>query len=350
MGCLGEKELINIFLAELPASQHMQNRFFESDAEVLNNVEGKLLFTTDEFSEEDFFRTDNPYRLGYNLAVATISDVLATGGTPYAYAHTVKVPSWWDKDYVTQMARGIADVLKTCGIGSIGGDIGVAPKQWDYTGICLGYVQQPVSRVGAMANHKIYMTGTIGAGNIEAAFSLYDSKQVVRLAGKLLKNLFSVRLNESKLIGQYASCCIDTSDGVLSALNILASLNGLGYSVGNLPYSFTAKMLCLFLGVPKEVLFIGECGEYELLFAVAPDKQEAFEKSAQSAKLKFTQIGEFTVNSNRWLKTDKKSWDLKDYTLSARDFDTKQEYLDKLLHLLENEAHHPISKPTDHSV
>ena len=83
-----------------------------------------MLFTTDEFSDEDLFRTDNPYRLGYNLAAATISDVLAVGGTPYAYSHAVKASSSWTSEYVTQLAQGIGAVLKTCGIGSIGGDIG----------------------------------------------------------------------------------------------------------------------------------------------------------------------------------------------------------------------------------
>ena len=51
--CLGEKELIHLFLTELPASAYMQNHFFESDAEVLSGPSGKLLFTTDEFSDED---------------------------------------------------------------------------------------------------------------------------------------------------------------------------------------------------------------------------------------------------------------------------------------------------------
>lgn len=337
MNCLGEKELINIFLAELPASQYMQNRFFESDAEVLTCGNGKLLFTTDEFSEEDFFRTDNPFRLGYNLAVATISDILAVSGTPYAYAHAVKVSTSWDKDYVTQIARGISTVLKMCEIGSIGGDIGMAEK-WDYTGICLGFSSNPLSRKGAQTGDKIYLTGTVGAGNIEAAFALYGHKGLVRFGSQLVKNYFSLRLNESKLIGQWASCCIDTSDGALISLNTLADLNRLGYKVGNLPYHNAAKMLCRLLHVPKEILFMGECGEYELLFSVPPYQNEAFLESANSANLKFTLIGEFTQTTDRLLSEDSKRWDLKQCNISARDYSSKRDYLDKLLDFLQNES------------
>jgi thiamine-monophosphate kinase len=334
--CLGERELIHIFLTELPVSPYMQNQFFESDAEVLTCGNGKLLFTTDEFSDEDLFRTDNPYRLGYNLAAATISDVLAVGGTPYAYSHAVKASSSWTSEYVTQLAQGIGAVLKTCGIGSIGGDIGVS-SQWSYTGICLGFSPNPISRKGATENDHIYMTGTIGAGNIEAAFSLYDRGQIVTLEDHFVENYFPVRIKESKLIGQWASCCIDTSDGVLNAINTLAEINDLGYKIENLPYQPEAKLLCEMLNVPKEALFMGECGEYELLFSVPPENNKAFLKAAHAENLNFTPIGEFTKAENRILTDNGKVWNLALFSLSARDYDSKQDYLNALLNFLKNE-------------
>lgn len=334
--CLGEKELIHIFLAELPVSQYMQNQFFESDAEVLTCGTGKLLFTTDEFSEEDLFRTDNPFRLGYNLAAATISDVLAVGGIPYAYAHAVKASSSWTREYVMQLAQGIGAVLKICGIGSIGGDVGM-DSQWGYTGICLGFSANPISRKGATERDHIYTTGEIGAGNIEAAFSLYDREQIIKLGGQFVENYFPVRIKESKLIGQWASCCIDTSDGVLNALNTLAELNGLGYKVENLPYHPATKLLCELLNVPKEALFMGECGEYELLFSVPPENNKAFLKVAHAEGLKFTPIGEFTKANNRILTDGDKVWNLEQYSISARDYNSKQEYLNALLDFLKNE-------------
>lgn len=338
MNCLGEKELIHIFLTELPASQYMQNQFFESDAEVLTCGNGKLLFTTDEFSDEDFFRTDNPFRLGYNLAAATISDILAVGGVPYAFAHAVKVSDLWNKEYVTQLAKGIAAVLKVCGIGSIGGDIGMA-SHWNYTGICLGFSPDPISRKGANERDHLYLTGSIGAGNIEAAFSLYGHKQIVRLGARFVTNYFPVRMKESKLIGQWASCCIDTSDGVLNAVNTLADINRLGYRIENLPYHTEGELLCRLLKVPKEVLFMGECGEYELLFAVPPENNKAFIKAAKSENLKFFPIGEFTKENDRMLTDGRKVWNLGEFNISARDYNNQQEYLNKLLDFLRNESH-----------
>lgn len=338
MSCLTEKELIEIFLAQLPVSKHMQNRFFESDAEVLTGgMDGKLLFTTDEFSDEDHFRTDDPYRLGHNLAVATVSDILAVGGTPYAYAHTVKVSSEWDRRYVAQLAKGIAEVLAACGIGSIGGDIGVANGQWGYTGICMGTSHKPLSRLGAAPGHKIYMTGKVGAGNIEAALSLYGQKPMVGAVARLVKNHFPLRLHESKLIGHWASCCIDTSDGVFAAINTLAALNGVGYRVARLPYHDAVNALCSLLRVPREILFLGECGEYELLFAVPPARDASFLDAAKAADLKFSLIGEFIGSPERELDVDGKAWDLRKYNFSAREFASTSDYLEKLIELLKNE-------------
>jgi thiamine-monophosphate kinase len=335
--CLGEKELIHIFLTELPASSYLQNHFFESDAEVLTNGTGKLLFTTDEFSDEDLFRTDHPFRLGYNLSAATISDILAVGGTPYAYAHAVKASSSWNREYVTQLAQGIAAVLKICNIGSIGGDIGMS-SQWSYTGICLGFSDNPISRRGATERDQIYMTGAIGAGNIEAAFSLFGPEQMKKLGSQFENNYFPVRIKESRLIAQWASCCIDTSDGLLNALNTLADINGLGYKIENLPYHPEAKLLCELLSVPKEALIMGECGEYELLFAVPPENNKAFLKAAHAEKLLFTPIGEFINEEKRILTANGKIWNLEEYRISARDYNSKQEYLDKLLDFLKNES------------
>lgn len=337
MNCLGEKELINIFVEELPRSPFMKNHFFESDAEVLTFGNGQLLFTTDEFSDEDFFRLDNPFRLGHNLAVATISDILAVCGVPVAYAHTVKIALSWDREYVRQLARGIAAVLNQCAIGFIGGDTGMA-KEWGYTGICLGSSFHPLSRMGARAGDKIYMTGQVGAGNIEAAFSIYKQKKIVHSGSQLIQNFFPLRIEESRLIGQWASCCIDTSDGVLTALNTLSELNGVGYRTENLPYPQPARVICQLLHVPKEALFLGECGEYELLFAIAPQKEEAFLKNARTANLKFTCIGEFTQAPERLLAGEERPRDLSRYTISARDYTSKEEYLDKLFDFLQDET------------
>lgn len=161
-----------------------KNQFFESDSEVFDYKENKLLFTTDTFSNEDLFRDNNPYQLGRNLAVATLSDILASGGAPLFYGHSMVVSKQWQRPFIIEFSRGIADVIKLVDATFLGGDFGQSEK-WQYTGIAIGEVVKPLSRIGAKNGDSVYLTGKAGAGNLEAALTLYSD---LPLLGNLLKN------------------------------------------------------------------------------------------------------------------------------------------------------------------
>ena len=93
-----EKDIITRIANQLPRSNKQLNNLFESDSEIIQFGSKKLLLTIDEFSDEDHFRNHDPYILGWNLAVATISDILASGGQPTFYGHSIIIDK--DKVYV----------------------------------------------------------------------------------------------------------------------------------------------------------------------------------------------------------------------------------------------------------
>ena len=149
MDMINEKEIINRILDKFPRSANQLNQRFESDAEILKNGSGHLLFTADEFSGEDLFRDNDPYVLGWNLATGTLSDILASGGDPIYYAHSLSLDQdKWDENYLDAFAVAIADVLKQTGATFIGGDTGISDN-WHYTGIALGSAQNPLMRRGS---------------------------------------------------------------------------------------------------------------------------------------------------------------------------------------------------------
>ena len=174
-----ELETIQRILKILPGSTSLSNKFYESDAEIINYNGNKLLFSIDEFSQEDFFRDDNPYSLGWNVAACTISDIFASGGKPIFYGHSMSVPVEWDNKFVDSFSKGIAAVLKQSSIGFIGGDFG-ASNSWQYTGVAIGETSKPLTRKGAEPGHSIFMTGHVGAGNLEAAIKLYGKNKIER--------------------------------------------------------------------------------------------------------------------------------------------------------------------------
>lgn len=331
-----EKEIISFFLSQLPVSRDREHQFFESDAEIVRFGNERLLFTTDEFSLEDLFREEDPFVLGWNLAVATISDVLASGGRPSYFGHSASVSKNWTEDYIRGMARGIGEVLKMTDTAFIGGDLGVSDN-WKYTGICLGTSENPITRKGAKAGEKIYMTGQVGAGNLEAALFLNKGNEALSVTTKNFNGRFFVRDQESRLIARYASCCMDSSDGVLNTVNTLADINEVGYVLKNLPYLCEGVQACNFLGLPPALLFMGECGEYELVFTIDPAIEEEFLNQAGKSGLKFALLGITTEILDKVLEEDDIKRKFNDFKLSARGYSNVNLYLIDLVKYLSYE-------------
>lgn len=328
-----EKDIISFFLSGLPKPTQRHNDFFESDAEIVPFLHDRLLFTTDEFSQEDLFQEGSPYSLGWNLATATISDILATGGRPLYFGHSVSVCLLWDETYIRELARGIGDVLLESSCSFIGGDLGIS-EQWKYTGICIGTTENSITRKGAYDGEVLYMTGQAGLGNLVAATSIYEKTLNKADVLSRLDARFPLRVQESQLISSYSNCCMDTSDGVLNTLNTLAEINGLGYTIQNPPTMKEGVLACQMLELPEVLLSIGECGEYELLFSLSQDCEYEFLQQARKEKLNFSKLGHFTQNPARILNTGKIVYTFNDFNLSARSFRNPSEYLSELVKYL----------------
>ena len=174
------------------------------------------------------------------------------------------------------------------------------------------------------AGDLIYLSGEIGAGNLEAALRLYGGRNPQ--ISEPIKTQFPVRMRESALMRKFAACCMDTSDGVCAALNALADLNACGYAVADLPYLASGLEFCRRASLPGALLFLGECGEYELLFTIRPEREEAFLIEAQKLGCPFHRIGTIT-GTGRKLREDGRAIDLESWGRQARDFESPAQYL-----------------------
>ena len=332
-----EKEIIRQILDRIPRGKGHLSDFFESDAELIEFSGVPLLFTTDEFSGEDLFRDDDPYTLGWNMVVCTVSDILASGGTPRYYAHSMQVSRAWSKKYIGDFATGISAALKSAGGAFIGGDLGVSDN-WHYTGICLGEPGRHLSRKDALPGELIFMTGEVGAGNLEAALSIYDDNRNIRELSSKYKTSFKLRLPESRLINQFATSCIDTSDGVLNALNTIADINNVGYQVSDLPYLKEGLLGCQLFSKPQTLLFMGECGEYELLFTIKKRDVKDFLLQAGDKNILVSRIGEVRTDTGKILIEDNRVINFDAFNISARSYKDTGEYLDALFRYLKSQT------------
>ncbi|MDR3212351.1 MAG: hypothetical protein LBT71_00295, partial [Azoarcus sp.] len=183
-----EQALIERLCRLLPRSPEQINQPFEADAEILRFGDGHLLFSTDEFSDEDCFLMQDARALGHNIACAAMSDLLASGGHPRFYAHSLTVDARFTEAYLKRFYEGVAQVLEQAGAHFIGGDFGRA-EAWRCTASVIGAAARPVLRSGARAGDHLYITGPVGGGNVQAACRLYKLP-----AARLIAPDFTLRL------------------------------------------------------------------------------------------------------------------------------------------------------------
>ena len=326
-----EENIISLISEQLPRSKKQVNELFESDAEILKKKRGFLLFSVDDFSKEDHFRTANPYQLGKNLAVATLSDIFASGGTPQYFSHSLALnPEKWGNSFLIKLSRGVAEILLETGTAFIGGDLGTA-EEWHYTGIVIGHSDKPLMRKKTAPGELIYMTGNCGTGNLEAALQLFN------IDSDILTQ-FELRYKEARLIQEFATTCIDSSDGIVNALRTISSLNKTGFLIDRVNPDPIASAYMAKLKLPEELLFLGECGEYELVFTIKPEDEKNFLAEAESRELYFTKIGTIQ-EEEKMLLSGSVHYDLSDFNIGGRDFADPQEYIIALTKYLKSHEH-----------
>ena len=325
-----EEEMINLISNNMPQSLLRLNKPFQADSEMIDIDGETYFFNIDNFSEEDMFFDEDPYVLGWNMAVGCISDIFASGGKPLFYAHSFCAKKEWTKDYIDQLSKGISDVLRQTSTVFIGGDFSIS-SDWNYTGSVIGKpFDKPIMRSGAKDGDKLFITGKIGKGNIHAGLKLFPDNDYLKALKSNFNNRFSIRNDEALFINQYCNCCIDTSDGVFNALNNISDINNTGYEITYVPFLEEGTHMANKLCIPVELLFIGECGEYELLFAVGEDKYEEFKNHLEKTHYTMFEIGNITCPDKRLISTSERKINLFDFKKRARDFDDIKLYLNEI--------------------
>jgi thiamine-monophosphate kinase len=175
-----------------------------------------------------------------------------------------------------------------------GGDTVTTPGPLTVTITALGRVRhgRGLTRAGARAGHRLFVTGTIGDG----ALGLLAARG--RITSAALEKRYRLPQPRSalgtRLVG-IASAVADVSDGLLADAGHIADASRLAVAIERerVPLSADARRVI----ASEPALWANVLGggdDYELVIAVSPRKEAALLAAARSAKTKVTAIGAFT--------------------------------------------------------
>jgi thiamine-monophosphate kinase len=131
-----------------------------------------------------------------------------------------------------------------------------------------------------MEGDAIFLSGKAGSGNAlglarktNSPEEMYPEKSYRPIA----------RTREALLVRKFASCCMDTSDGLFITIDQLIRLNNRGFSIEadweNVLEREVFK-LCEKMNVPFWFMAAGIHGEFELLFTIPVPKVQSFLREA----------------------------------------------------------------------
>lgn len=258
-----------------------------------------LLTTTDLLVEQVHFRREwtDLRTLGRKSVAVNVSDIAAMGGTPRHLFLGLAVPAAMSVEELDDFVAGFLEAARHYGATLAGGDTCGSPGPLLISVTAEGAVPEGelVRRRGARPGDAVYVSGTLG----DSGFAL---RQL--LAGEVPEPLLARRhhdpeartgLGRALARAAIPTAMIDVSDGLLADLGHIleASQVGAAIEAAALPLSDPFRRA---LAAEPALLELALAGgeDYELLFAVPPERESELADLAKSADVPVTRIGGIT--------------------------------------------------------
>ena len=237
-----------------------------------------------------FYR--NPFTMGWMAVMASLSDLAAVGSDPFGLVVSVALEPDRPQAFASRVAAGMEAACRRLGVHILGGDTNTAPAL-TLTATALGIV--PVSgammRTGCEPGDILFASGGLGSGNALILSRLADLPIEFH-------SEFDYRpvaqVGFGRVLGSFASACMDTSDGLLATLDQLMRLNGRGFHLetawGDL-LDPVARRICAVTETHPWLMAAGPHGEFQLLFTVPPRQVPDFQVAMRERGLTPVRLG-----------------------------------------------------------
>jgi len=257
------------------------------DAALLRVPPGQLLVVTmDTLNAGVHFPGGTaPADIGWKALAVNLSDLAAMGATPAWCTLSLSLPDA-DATWLDGFLDGFLEIAGLHDVALVGGDTTRGPLAIGVT--AHGFIEEgrALRRDGARVGDDVWVSGTLGdaaAGLVfrdDAALRARLDRPTPRIAlGRALSGL--------------ASAAIDVSDGLLADLGHVCAASGVGATVdiAALPASAALRGACAADDEARRCFQATGGDDYELCFAVPPDRAASVLAVSREAAVPVTRVG-----------------------------------------------------------
>jgi len=230
----------------------------------------ELAITVDTMVEGvHFFAGADPEQLGRKLLAVNLSDIAAMGAQPVAVTLALTLPAV-NEHWLQAFSKGFLALAKTHSVDLVGGDTTKGPLTLSVQAMGIVPKDKALKRSKAKEGDLIFVTGQ-GLGDSGLGLKIEQGSQVAYSEVALQKfHNPEPRVNEGLKIREYASSCVDLSDGIASDLPHILQKSSVGALLDwdRIPLSEAVRQYVEATGDWEMPLAAGE--DYELCFTVSP--------------------------------------------------------------------------------
>ncbi len=291
---LGEQTLIERFFRATGAQREDVGLGIGDDAALLRPAPGEeLVATTDTLVSGVHFPRDCPAAaIGHRALAVNLSDIAAMGAEPRWALLALTLPEA-DESWLAEFAAGLGGLAREHGVALVGGDTTRGPLC--ITVQLLGAVAQgrALRRDGGQAGDAVLVSGTPGDAAAGLA-QLQHRLQVPPAWEQALRERFlypTPRLALGARLHEFASACIDVSDGLLGDAAKLAAASGLGVRLEWEALPVSEALGATVGGERARELALSGGDDYELCFCVPPASLAALHAALPPQRWGYARIG-----------------------------------------------------------
>ena len=291
---LSESDLITRFFRNCGAQRRDVVLGVGDDAALTECPPGmQLAATTDTLVAGVHFPHPTPAAaIGHRALAVNLSDLAAMGARPAWALLALTLPAA-EESWLAEFAAGFGALARAHEVALIGGDTTRGPLTVSVQ--LLGHVPRgrALTRAGGRAGQLLYVSGT--PGDAAAGLAVEQGRlSAPPQAAPYLRERFLMptpRVALGERLRDYASACIDVSDGLLGDAGKLAAASGAGLEMqyAALPVS-RALVEAVGEDAARELALTGG-DDYELLFTVEPARAAQLERALPQQQWNYRQIG-----------------------------------------------------------